>query len=94
MKSKIIKFQEPLILHKLFQKSLKCHAFRDLVSFVQFKKREETLRRNFPLLKVTFLHECFSNCANRHKWKLDQWCKFHETVIDIVCFGFQLYFRC
>ena len=44
-------------------------ALRDLVPFVQFKKREKYLWRSvtFSLLKITLLHECFLcfvNCTN------------------------------
>ena len=46
---------------------------RDLLLFVQFKKREKHSRRSVTfsaLLKVTHLHECFSrffNCTNGTK---------------------------
>ena len=46
-----------------------CGALRDLIQFVQFKKREKRPRRSVTsaaLLKVTLLHACFShflNCA-------------------------------
>ena len=43
--------------------AMKCDIFRNLVPFVQFKKRE-------TLLKVTCLHGCFSrflNCTNDTK---------------------------
>ena len=42
-----------------------CSALRDMVPFAQFKKRELA-----TLLKVTFLHGCFSrfvNCKNGTK---------------------------
>ena len=53
-----------------------CDALRDLVPFVQFKKREKhpwrrvTFSKVETLLKVTLLHGCFSrfsNCANGTK---------------------------
>ena len=52
-----------------------CDALHDLVPFPQFKKREKHLWRsvNFSkvdLLKLTFLHRCFSrflNCVNGTK---------------------------
>ena len=53
-----------------------CDALRDLVAFVQFKKREKhpwrsvTFRKPATLLKVTLLHGCFSrslNCTNSTK---------------------------
>ena len=39
-----------------------CDAFRDLVPFVQFKKREKNTHGGVLLflLKVTFFHGCFS----------------------------------
>ena len=43
----------------------KCSALRDMVPFLQFKKRELA-----TLLKVTLLHGCFSrfvNCKNGTK---------------------------
>ena len=40
--------------------TLLCGALRDLISFVQFKKREK-----HPLLKVTLLHACFLHFLNR-----------------------------
>ena len=46
---------------------LKCGALRDVVPFVQFKKREKHLWRsvNFSVsLKLTLLHGCFLNCTN------------------------------
>ena len=49
-----------------------CDVLRDLVPFVQFKKREKHPWRSvtFGLLKVTLLHECFSRfkiCTNSTK---------------------------
>ena len=49
--------------------SLVCDALRDLVSFVQFKKREKHPWRSVTfsivmLLKVTLLHGCFSHFLN------------------------------
>ena len=49
--------------------SLVCDALRDLVSFVQFKKREKHPWRSVTfsivmLLKVTLLHGCFSPFLN------------------------------
>ena len=52
-------------------------ALYNLVPFAQFKKREKPLRRSVTfqpstLLKVTFLHRCFSrflNCINGTKWR-------------------------
>ena len=55
---------------------LLCDVLRDLVPFVQFKKREEhpwrsvTFSKVAGLLKVTLLHGCFSrllNCVNGTK---------------------------
>ena len=52
-----------------------CDALRDLVSFVQFKKREKHPWRSvtkITLLKLTLLHGCFSrflNSVNGTKWR-------------------------
>ena len=45
-----------------------CDALRDLVSFVQFKKREK--HQPATLLKITLFHgrfSCFLNCTNGTK---------------------------
>ena len=61
--------------------SFLCDTLQDLVPFEQFKKREKHLRTNFTfrqvaglkpamLLKLAFLHGCFSrflNCINDTK---------------------------
>ena len=47
-----------------------CGALRNLVPFVQFKKREKHPWRSVTLLKVTLLHGCFSrflHCTNGTK---------------------------
>ena len=47
-----------------------CDALRDLVPFAQFKNREKHPWRSVNLLKLTFLHGCFSrflNCTNGTK---------------------------
>ena len=48
-----------------------CDVLRDLVSFVQFKKREKHPWRSVTFrLKVTLIHGCFSrflNCTNGTK---------------------------
>ena len=47
-----------------------CDALRDLVAFVQFKKREKHWLKPATLLKLTLLHGCFSrflNCTNATK---------------------------
>ena len=56
-----------------------CDVLHDLVSFVQFKKREKHLWRSitFGLLKVTLLHGCF------HVFKIVQLvpsCSKHHLV--------------
>ena len=40
-------------------------ALRDLVTFVQFKKREKHPWRSVDLLKLTLLHGCFSRFLSR-----------------------------
>ena len=48
-----------------------CGTLRDLVEFVQFKKREKQPRRSVNFrLKLTLLHGCYSrflNCTNSSK---------------------------
>ena len=44
-----------------------CDALHDLVTFVQFKKREKHPWRSVNFSKLTLLHVCFSrflNCTN------------------------------
>ena len=41
-----------------------CDVLRDLVQFLQFKKREKHPRRVATLLKVSLLHGCFSHFSN------------------------------
>ena len=59
--------------------NIKCDNLRDLLPFVQFKKREKHPRRSFTfskvagqkpatLLKLTLLHGCFSRFLNCTKW--------------------------
>ena len=53
-----------------YPKVVICDVLRDLVPFVQFKKREKHPWRSVTLLKLTFLHGCFSrflNCTNGNK---------------------------
>ena len=56
-----------------------CDALRDLVSFVQFKKREKQPWRSvtFRLLKVALLHVCFSRFVNCT-------CKWYQIVLNIT----------
>ena len=66
---------------KSFQIKATCDALRDLVPFVQFKKREKQPWRCLTFVKVTFFHGCFSrfvNCINAiksreksYKWKFN-----------------------
>ena len=47
-----------------------CSTLRDLVPFVQFKKREEHPRRSVNFTNLALLHGCFSrflNCTNGTK---------------------------
>ena len=60
-----------MLRHVILQCNHKCDALRDLVSFVQFKKREKHPWRSVTfskvagsLLKVTLLHGCFSHFLN------------------------------
>ena len=56
-----------LLIHEVML-FLKCDVLRDLVSFVQFEKREKHPWRSVTfskaLLKVTLLHGCFSRFLN------------------------------
>ena len=56
-----------------------CDALPDLVSFVQFKKREKQPWRSvtFSLLKVALLHVCFSRFVNCT-------CKWYQIVLNIT----------
>ena len=57
-----------------------CDVLRDLVPFVQFKKREKHLWRsvNFGLLKVTLLHGCFSHL------KLYRWYQIAQNITKSI----------
>ena len=47
-----------------------CDTLRDMVPFVQFKKREKQLWGSATLLKVALIHGCFRrflNCTNDTK---------------------------
>ena len=51
----------------VLEERMNSDVLRDLVPFVQFKKREKHPCRSVTLLKVTLLHGCFSrflNCTN------------------------------
>ena len=67
-----------------------CDVLRDLVPFVQFKKREKHPWKSVifsevaGLLKITFLHWCFShvlNCANGIKSLKTSHMKYLEDAI-------------
>ena len=80
------------ICERLLQPVDKCDALRDLVAFVQFKKREKHPWRSVNFTKINILlHGCFSrflNCTNAPKSRNASQMSIMDTPVFQNCLKF------